>query len=108
MSTQLERKKIMLIVATDEGSNLLSVKASGTLTKEDYQDFIPEVESMIRKHGKIRILFEMEDFHGWDAAALWEDTKFDFIHFSDIERIAFVGDKKWEKGMAFFCKPFTS
>jgi hypothetical protein len=28
-------------------------------------------------------------------------------HFSDIERLAFVGDRKWEAGMAAFCKPFT-
>jgi hypothetical protein len=28
-------------------------------------------------------------------------------HWKDIERLAVVGDKKWEKGMAAFCKPFT-
>jgi hypothetical protein len=28
-------------------------------------------------------------------------------HFSDIERLAMVGDKKWQHGMATFCKPFT-
>lgn len=25
----------------------------------------------------------------------------------DIERLAIVGEKNWEKGMATFCKPFT-
>jgi hypothetical protein len=49
----------------------------------------------------------MHDFHGWDAGALWEDAKFDLKHFADIERLAFVGEKKWEKGMAQFCRPFT-
>ncbi len=29
-------------------------------------------------------------------------------HFKDIERIAMVGDKKWEQWMAAFCRPFTS
>ena len=28
--------------------------------------------------------------------------------FRDIDRLAMVGDKAWEKGMAAFCKPFTS
>jgi hypothetical protein len=28
-------------------------------------------------------------------------------HFADIQRLAMVGDKKWERGMAAFCKPFT-
>lgn len=63
---------------------------------------------MIRLHGKVRILFDMVDFHGWKAGALWEDVKFDCTHFSAIERLAIVGDKQWEKGMAVFCRPFTS
>jgi hypothetical protein len=56
----------------------------------------------------ISILFEMHDFHGWTAGAMWEDMKFDFKHWRDIERLAIVGESKWEKGMAAFCKPFTS
>jgi SpoIIAA-like len=49
----------------------------------------------------------MTGFHGWEAGALWEDVKFDIKHFADIERLAMVGDKKWQHGMAAFCKPFT-
>jgi len=88
--------------------NVLRVQASGKFSKEDYQHFVPEVERLISNLGKIRILFEMQDFHGWEAGALWEDIKFDFKHFSDIERLAIVGDKKWEEWMAKFCKPFTT
>ena len=50
----------------------------------------------------------MSDFHGWDAGALWADVKFDLKHVGDIERLAMVGDKKWEKGMSVFCRPFTT
>ena len=57
---------------------------------------------------KIRVLIEMIDFHGWEERALWDDIKFDVKHFSDIERLAMVGEKKWEKGMSVFCKPFTT
>ncbi len=88
--------------------HVLRVQASGKFSKEDYQHFVPEVERLISKLGKIRILFEMHDFHGWEAGALWEDIKFDLKHFSDIERLAIVGDKKWEEWMAKFCKPFTT
>ena len=31
----------------------------------------------------------------------------DIKHFADIERLAMVGDKKWQHGMAMFFKPFT-
>ena len=40
-------------------------------------------------------------------AQLWEDTKFAIKHFADIERLAMVGEKKWQQRMATFCKPFT-
>jgi hypothetical protein len=79
-----------------------------TLFGKDYDIFVPVIEAMIQKHGRIRIVLEMHGFHGWDASALWEDIKFDWKHYSDIERIAMVGNSKWEQGMAIFCRPFTS
>ena len=86
---------------------LLVIRVSEKLTKEDYDHFVPAVELLIQKHGKIRMLFEMHDFHGWSASALWEDTKFAFKHYADIERLAVMGEKEWQKGMTTFCKPFT-
>jgi len=99
---------VTLNLEKKDGHKILAVHASNKLTKEDYEHFIPEVERLIKQEGKIRLLFEMHDFHGWDAGALWEDIKFDFKHFADIERLAMVGEKKWEEWMATFCKPFTS
>ena len=86
---------------------LLSIQISGKLTKADYVYFTPEFERLVELNGKLRVLFDMTGFHGWEAGALWEDIKFDVKHFADIERLAIVGDKKWERGMASFCKPFT-
>ena len=87
---------------------LLFVHVSGKLDKTDYQQFVPEVERLIHENGKLRILFDMTNFHGWDASGMWEDFKFGVKHFSDVERIAMVGETKWQEGMAKFCKPFTS
>jgi hypothetical protein len=86
---------------------VLEVQVSGKLTHQDYRHFVPEFERLIKANGKIRVLFEMVDFHGWELAALWDDIKIDTKHFSHIERLAMVGDKAWEKGMSMFCKPFT-
>jgi hypothetical protein len=88
-------------------TNLLEAVVNGKLTHEDYERFGPKVEQMVKLHGKIRVLFDMIDFHGWEAPALWDDTKFTFKHFSHISHIAMVGDKKWEKAMSSFCKVFT-
>ena len=96
-----------VLLRPEMDGKILVVHVSGRLTREDYRQFVPELEKSVEQHEKIRILFEMEDFHGWKASALWEDVKLGFKHWSDIERVAMVGDKAWEKGMSVFCKPFT-
>ena len=91
----------------ENGGKTLVIHISGRVAKADYKPFVPEFERLLQQHGKLRVLFDMTDFDGWDADALWEEIKFDVKHFADIERLAVVGDKKWHQAMANFCKPFT-
>ena len=56
---------------------------------------VPEFGRLVKQHAKINVLFEMVDFRGWKAAALWDDIKFDLKHFAGIERLAMVGEKQW-------------
>lgn len=86
---------------------ILKVSVSGKLTKDDYEVFVPEIDKEIERHDEVRILFDMVGLRGWTLGALFEDTKFAIKHYSEIDRIAIVGDKQWERGMAVFCKPFT-
>ena len=90
----------------DEGK-VLAIQVSGKLTKADYVYFAPEFERLVQLNGKLRVLFDWAGFQGWEGSALWAGIKFDFKHFADIERIAMIGESKWEQGMAAFCKPFT-
>ena len=92
----------------ENGGKVLAVHVSGKLIKADYEHFVPEFERLVRQHGKLCLLFDMASFHGWEASAAWEDFKFGVEHFADIEKIAMVGEKSWQHGMANFCKPFTT
>ncbi len=92
----------------ESGGKILVIKLSEKLTKADYEHFLPEVNRLIKQFGKLRLMVEMHNFHGWTMGALWQDIKFDMAHFKDIERLALVGESKWEAGMAAFCKPFTT
>jgi len=91
----------------EEKAKVVTVRVSGKLSKKDYEAFVPEIERQMERHGKVRILFDMHDFHGWELGAAWEDLKFGVKHFKDVERLAMVGEKTWEKWMSSFCKPFT-
>ena len=87
--------------------NILGFEISGKLTDEDFESFVPEIETNLKKHEKLRLLVVFTEFKGWDLHALWEDIKFDFKHFNDFEKIALVGETNWQKWMSIFCKPFT-
>jgi hypothetical protein len=87
---------------------VLEVQVTGKLHHDDYQDFVPAFDRLVKLHGKIRVLFEMVDFHGWAGAALLDDIKFDVKHFNHIHRLAMVGDRKWEKALSVFCEVFTN
>jgi hypothetical protein len=91
----------------ESSGKVLAFKMSGKLHDEDYKTFVPLVDNAIAEHGKVRMLAVFEDFHGWDLHAMWDDVKFATTHCTKIERIALVGERKWEAWMAKVCKPFT-
>ena len=49
----------------EAGGKILILNLSDKLTREDYANFIPEVERAVKAHGKVRMLVRMHGFHGW-------------------------------------------
>jgi hypothetical protein len=88
--------------------NVIGYKAIGKLTDDDYKEMVPKLDQLIEEKGNIRMLLQLEDFHGWEMEAAWDDLKFGLKHRNDIERLAVVGDRQWEKLMADLVKPFMS
>jgi len=97
----------MIEILTGLPPHTVGFTLSGKLHDEDYKKFVPLVDSEIAKEGKVNILSQFHDFHGWDAKALWDDIKFSTTHCTKIKKIALVGEKTWEKWMAKVCIPFT-
>ena len=84
----------------------IHINPVGTIHASDYDLIRPAVESFIESHGAARILFDCEEFSGWTPAAMWEDLKLGVHHVSDLERIAFVVDSRWQSALATACKVF--
>ncbi len=87
--------------------NVLAIRASGKLTDADYKAFLPRLEVLIREHGKISLLVELEDFEGWETKAAWDDLDFGLAHDRDFEHIAIVGDQSWQHWMTMLSTLFT-
>jgi hypothetical protein len=104
-----KRKDELVMIETLTGlpAHTVGFKLSGKLHDEDYKTFVPLVDAEIVSGGKINVLAQFHDFHGWDAKALWDDIKFSTTHCTKIRHIALVGEKSWEQWMAKVCKPFT-
>jgi hypothetical protein len=98
----------MIQIKTSEDSNIIYTTSSGKLDKKDYQELLPMVEAKIAKHGKVRWFFEMDHFQGWELDTFWKDIKFDIKHIHDFEKVAMVGEKKWQEWMTKSMKPFIS
>ena len=87
---------MITILPETEGSTLV-IEAAGKLTTKDYEEvFIPKLNELIQQHGKIKLVFFLnESFGGWELGAMWDDAKFGMQHKNDFERIALVGGPSW-------------
>ncbi len=87
----------MLEILPESDDKTLIVKASGTLTAEDYEKyFIPAMEERFEHHKKINVLIWFsDDFTGWEAQAAWDDMVFGIQHRNDFEKLAVVTGQQW-------------
>jgi SpoIIAA-like len=77
--------------------NVLGFTAKGNVTADDYESvIIPAVEALFARQPKVRFLYHLgKDLAGFEAAAMWDDAKLGFKHFSGWERMAVVSDIDW-------------
>jgi hypothetical protein len=69
------------------------------LTAADYDEvLVPRLEELSRQFDTLRASFYTDrDFKGWDMSAAWANTKLDFRHRGNFEKIAIVGAPAWEE-----------
>jgi hypothetical protein len=94
-------------IEEESDGQAVAIHITGKLVDADYARMVPELDRLIQHNGQLRLLFELTKFEGWQPGALWDEVEFDLKHFADIERLAIIGDRKWEQDMAAFYQPFT-
>ncbi len=88
------------------GSNLnITLKATGTLTHQDYSIMVPMLEQAINAikaipNTKVNMLLDATEFTGWEAQAAWDDFKFGMAYKDIFLKIAIVGTKEWQEYLA--------
>jgi len=61
-------------LSEESGGTVVTLVFKDKLTVADYEHFVPQVEKIMESRDKIRLLILLNDFKGWTAGALWEDT----------------------------------
>ena len=77
-------------------------RISGVLKKAELDSAQAMAREEINKAGKIKVLLILDGFQGWEKGADWGDMTFAVDHGDDIERIAIVGDPRWETETLMF------
>ena len=72
---------------------LMTFKAVGKLTHEDYKVITPMIENALKgvNKPKIKMLFDITEFDGWEVRAIWDDFKIGLDIGFNFDKIAIFG-----------------
>ncbi|GAB4229298.1 MAG: hypothetical protein Tsb0021_07060 [Chlamydiales bacterium] len=87
----------MIKIEQIDENEIVKVKASGTLTKEDYDQVVPELEKIMKEHKKVKFFVKLDHLEGMKWDAIKEELKFDRKYKEFFGKTAVVGEKKWQK-----------
>ena len=74
---------------------VMSVRITGELKKAEADQIQAQAIEAIRQWGKLRLLFTLEDFRGWERGVDWGDTSFALEYGDAVQKMAIVGDESW-------------
>jgi hypothetical protein len=87
---------------------IIYTTVSGKLTSEEVNRQFDTVISLIKDWDKIRWYYEMNDFEGWTISAFPKDVMESLHYARRFEKIAMIGENKWQHLMSQVSKVFTT
>ena len=85
-----------------ETDNIYVLRISGTLLRSEFGGAQDKTVGDIGAGVKPRILAILENFEGWEQSPAWSDLDFRYGHSNDIEKIAIVGEPRFEQAALAF------
>ena len=99
MATKIKEHGIGIAIKRSKKNIFIEVTMLGKLKHEDYQLFVPMIDKALKnaKGLEVDLLVDMRGFKGWELLAAWDDMKFGVKHRNAFDKMAIVGNKKWEE-----------
>jgi hypothetical protein len=98
----------MLRKLDDSSGNIIGFKLSGKITDREFKAFAAEVEKTVTDKGKVKLLLITDYPQEFSLKAIWDELVFWTKHIEEIERLAIVGQKEWEKWLGLLEHTFIS
>jgi hypothetical protein len=96
----------MLENLNESSGSVVGYRVVGKVTADDYQKLNPEVQALVDQYDDVCLLLDLQEFSGEEVKAWLPDMKFGHRFHDKIERMAVVGDKRWEKWLTALADPF--
>ncbi len=99
MAAKIKEHGIGIAIKRAQKRLFIEVTMIGKLTHEDYEVFVPLIDKALKeaKGLEVDMLVDMRKFEGWELKAAWDDMKFGLKYRNAFDKMAIVGDKKWEE-----------
>lgn len=86
-------------------SRTVELVIEGGVTKDDYLETAEHLHDRIQDWGAVNLLEDIRSIDGVEAGAFWDNVKFGFRHFQDIDKVAVVTDKQWIRAATTITDP---
>lgn len=86
---------------------VVGYRVVGKVTVEDYQQLEPAIQALVDEYDDdVCLLLDLQEFAGEEVKAWLPDLKFGHRFHDKIDKMAIVGDKRWQKWLAALADPF--
>jgi hypothetical protein len=99
MAKSIKEHGISIAIKRNKKRVFIEIAMIGKLKHEDYQLFVPMIDKALKgaKGLEVDMLVDMRGFKGWEFLAAWDDFKFGLKHRNAFDKMAIIGNKKWEE-----------
>jgi len=99
MAKNIKEHGISIAIKRNKKRVFIEISMIGKLKHEDYQLFVPMIDKALKgaKGLEVDMLVDMRGFKGWEFLAAWDDFKFGVKHRNAFDKMAIIGNKKWEE-----------
>jgi hypothetical protein len=99
MSIDITTRGIAIHIKSTSRREFVEIDIYGRLEHRDYQVMIPVMHRAVEavKDRELDVLVDMREFEGWTFEAAIDDMKFGFEFKDSFDKLAIVGDRKWEE-----------